>query len=249
MKTEEHLPLNYPYLLMKRAHTFLFLLLTSGVGQAQDVNDFFSGNGSFELGPYVNPLTFSGGTNQGSSFEIPGWRMVAGGRSPEWIEGLGAQDGERYIRLSSQGGSSNLFSSARITGSEISHTPFTVGDLYELVFWAAGGVGNATANLLSISFGGNMPIQSIELPIYSQEEFEVLGGPVWTEYIIPFSAGVESSYLWMTALPINAGGSTSLYLDNVSFRAVPEPGSALLVLSAALGWLVVGRCRKHRRAD
>jgi len=226
---------------MKRARTFLFLLLTCGVGQAQDVNDFFSGNGSFELGPYVRPLTFSGGANQGWSYEVPGWSMLAGGRSPEWIEGPGAQDGERYIRLSSLGGSSNLFSSARIFGGDISHTPFTVGDQYELVFWAAGGVGNANVNVLSVSLSGNLGQQLVVLPGYTQEEFGSLDGPVWTEYVIPFTALVESTNLWLTARPDGSGGTTSLYIDNVSFRAVPEPGSALLVVGAGLVWLIGGR--------
>jgi len=230
---------------MKRARTFLFLLLTCGVGQAQDVNDFFSGNGSFELGPYVNPLTFSGGANQGWSYEVPGWSMLAGGRSPEWIQGSAAQDGEHYIRLSSQGGSSGLFSSARIFGTEISHTPFTVSDQYELVFWAAGGVGNSNSNvnILDISIGGSLGNQQVVLPMYSQEEFDGLAGPVWTEYVIPFTALVESPNLWMTASTINSG-STSLYLDNVSFRAVPEPGSALLVVGAGLVWLMGVRSRR-----
>jgi len=230
---------------MKRAIQLLLLLNTWGLSHSQDVNDFFSGNGSFELGPYVSPLTFSGGVNQGWSYEVPGWVMQAAGRSPEWIEGPGAQDGDRYIRLSSLGGSSNLFSSARIFGGEISHTPFTVGDLYELVFWAAGGVGNASVNMLTINLVGNLPQTQIELPIYTQEEFDALGGPLWVEYVIPFTSQVESPNLILGATSINSGGTTSLYIDNVSFRAVPEPGGALLVVGAGLVWLVGGRSRRR----
>ncbi len=234
---------------MKQQIKFAILLLsTCGLGQAQDVNDFFSGNGSFELGPHVNPLTFDDGINRGWSYQVPGWTMIAEGRSPQWIEGPEAQDGNRYIRLSSQGGVANLRSGAMIVGSEISHTPFTVGDAYELVFWAAGGVGSAVGNLLTVNLKGNMPRQQYMLPIYSQEEFDMLGGPLWTEYVIPFTAQIESPKLLFVATAINTGGSTSLYLDNISFRAVPEPGGALLVLVAGLTWLVVGRTRKRQLA-
>ncbi len=235
---------------MKHSIQFAILLLsTCGLGQAQDVNDFFSGNGSFELGPHVNPLTFDEGINRGWSYQVPGWSMLAGGRSPQWLEGPEAQDGNRYLRLSSQGGTTtNLFSSARIFGDDISHTPFTIGDTYELVFWAAGGVGNAVVNKLLVNIVRNYVSETVVLPLYTQEEFDALGGPLWTEYVIPFTAVAESPNLYLTALSSNSGGSTSLYLDNISFRAVPEPGGALLVLGAGLGWLLAGRTRKRQLA-
>ncbi len=232
---------------MKHSIQFAILLLsTCGLGQAQDVNDFFSGNGSFELGPHVSPLTFSRGGQQGSSYQVPGWRMVAWGTSPRWIEGSGAQDGQRYLRLGSRGGSGSAYTVASITGSEISHTPFTIGEVYELVFWASGGVGSAQASFLQVIMQG-LAKQSIELPVYTEAEFESLGGPVWNEYVIPFTAQVESPELRFGSTPVSPGTAT-LYLDNISFRAVPEPGSALLVLGAGLGWLVAGRTRKRQLA-
>lgn len=224
---------------------FLILASLGGSARAQDVNDFFSGNGSFELGPYVDPLTFSVDYSHGTSDEIPGWKMVAIGSRARWMEGPEAQDGSYYLQLNSLGGTTTQNASrAMITGTEISHTPFTIGEVYELVFWASGGVGTAGVNLLYVNMAGDFAAQGYYLPHYTQAEFDLQGGPQWAEYVIPFTAQVESPELKFTAMYDNSGGSTSLYLDNISFRPVPEPGSALLMLGAG-GWLLgLGRRRR-----
>lgn len=197
--------------------------------QTQDYSDFFSYNGSFEFGSSPPPLAFP--SSNSSVNTITGWRMSAQGIQPRWLEDANAQDGSRYIRLRSTGGAGAGESEAIVDGSLISHTPFTIGDAYELAFWAAGGP--AANNNLLVGLGV-YPF-NIEIPDYTQAEFDALTSLEWTRYTVPFTATDPTMYFAMVSPASTQGGYQSIvYLDNFSIVAVPEPGSVLMVLTAGL---------------
>jgi hypothetical protein len=171
--------------------------------------------------------------------------MYASGRTVSWWEDPNAYEGERYIQLRSSGGSLPGSSSARFDFA-ISPVPFTVGELYELRFWAAGGVATSGSNVLGVYLGGSFfgsgISQSISLPAYTQAEFDALSGLQWQEYVIPFVAGSTSPEMIVSA-NIPAVLASSMYLDNFSIRPVPEPSGALL-LGTALGLSLFARRRR-----
>lgn len=211
---------------------------------AQEPVDYFAGYGSFEGGVFVSPL-FPGAPFSGSNTAVPGWTMSASGSSVTWLENTEAQDGDRHIIVRSRGGSAPGSSSARFDFA-ISPIPFTVGELYELSFWAAGGVATSGSNVLGVYLGGSFfgsgISQSLSLPTYTQTEFDALDGLQWQEYVIPFVAGSTSPEMIVFA-NIPATLASSMYLDNFSIRPVPEPSSAFLV-GTALGLSLLSRRRR-----
>jgi hypothetical protein len=206
---------------------------------AQEPVDYFAGNGSFEGGDFVSPL-FPGAPFSGSSSAVPGWTMTAQGSSVTWLANMEAQDGDRHIILRSRGGSTPGSSSAYFDFA-ISPVPFTVGELYELRFWAAGGVATSGVNRLSMS----LSYDPIELPAYTQAEFDALETLEWQEIIVPFVPQAEGGAMWVSIDSIPVGGNSSIYLDNFSIRPVPEPSGVLLVALAAC----VGLCVRRRGDD
>ncbi len=207
--------------------------------------DYFAGLGSFESGVTDPPLVFGG--SFGSSTQIDGWRISASGSLPAWLENGQAEDGERHILLRSRGGSGAGSSSARFDFA-ISPSPFTAGERYELVFWAAGGVATSAQSLLLVSLnpGGPPGIGGggiIDLPRYTQAEFDAFTELPWQEYVFGFTAGEFTPSLVVGSEASNASGSASVYLDNFSIRPVPEPSGVLLVGVAA----GVGLMRRRRR--
>lgn len=220
----------------------IVVALCPAISHAQDYSDFFSYNSSFELGSSAPPLVFP--NNNSSVTTITGWTLSAGGQYPSWLEDADAQDGNRYIMLRSNGGAGAGSSGASIDGYSISPTPFTIGELYELSFWAAGGP--AANNLVRVSLATtvNLIREDIALPTYTQAEFDALTGLEWSRYTIPFTATDTTMHLSISSPSSTQGGYQSIvYLDNFSITQVPEPSSALL---AAAGGLVLLTRRRRR---
>lgn len=217
------------------------LLLEPPPSSAQGSGDYFAGFGSFEGGTFVSPL-IPAFTSTGSSTAVPGWTMTASGSKPSWLENGQAQDGDRQILLRSSGGSGPGSSSATFDFA-ISPTPFTAGELYELIFWAAGGVATSSkcALYVELDAGGGIGLGGggiIDLPRYSQAEFDSFTELPWEEYRFTFTAGEFTPNLFLASQAANAGGTASVYVDNFSIRPVPEPSGLLLLgVAAGMGWI------------
>jgi hypothetical protein len=214
------------------SHWFLALLIAAlswNSARAQDYSNFFSNNGSFEFGTSSPPLLFP---DENSSLStITGWRVSALGEFPMWLEDLNAQNGSRYLRLNASGGSTAGSSRASIRGYDFSHTPFTIGDMYELSFWAAG----------SANGDNNLRVTLTTTSLQIQEEFnvhtftDINTGLNWNRYTVPFTATDYTMILGFLATDSSHPEQNgSVYLDNVSIIAVPEPTGAVLMLAAGL---------------
>jgi hypothetical protein len=217
-------------------------LLAPSRASAQASVDYFAGFGSFEGGTFVSPLI--PGVTNGVSTAIPGWVLTASGSRPAWFEDNRAQEGNRFIGLGSRGGSGPGSSSATFDFA-ISPTPFAAGELYELVFWAAGGVATSSRSSLFVNLnsgGGTNGGGVIDLPRYSQAEFDSFTALPWEEYRFTFTAGEFTPSLFLGSDAANASGTASVYVDNFSIRPVPEP-SGVLLLGVAAG---VGVMRRRR---
>jgi hypothetical protein len=216
--------------------TLALLALHSPASAATPYSSFFSDNGSFEFGTGSPPLEFAQG--QFLSSEITGWTMGFAGTYPQWFEDGNAQDGNRYLQLSSLGGLSSWNSFARVDAGTPNQNVFTTDGLYELVFWGAGGVGSN--NSVSVTWYNSLGFngQVVNIPDYTQTEFDALGGLEWVQYRVPFTA-TDSLMNLAVNMPTarTFGVNNTVYLDNFSIVAVPEPGGlvlALLGLSACL---------------
>jgi hypothetical protein len=195
--------------------TFCIALLAPTGVSAQGSVDYFAGFGSFEGGAFVSPL-FEQSPFSGSSTAIPGWTIWASGAPGNWLRDGNAQDGDNHVILRAAGGSIPGSSSATFDFA-ISPTPFTVGELYELVFWAAGGVATSGVNRIRT----NLSFSPIELPSYTQQEFEALVELEWQEIVVPFVAQAPGGEVRVSIDSIPASGTSSVYLDNFSIRPVP----------------------------
>ena len=224
----------------------LLMFLFARVTAAQEAAvDYFAGLGSFEVGEF-RPLFAN--TSERASTVIPGWRVrrIDSG-SAGWLEGSAAQDGSRYLGLGARSGSFNGDSAIQFDFS-LSPIPFTVGELYELSFWAAGGVATSGFNRIGVLGGVG---QDFELPVYTQEEFDALGGQLeWQEITQVFTVFANPSggpEVWTQLVNLRSaggGGSSSVYLDNFSLRLVPEP-TGLLLVGVAAGFGLMRRKRKN----
>jgi hypothetical protein len=213
-------------------------------GNASAATVVYDQNGSFELGTMDAPVTFEQGsypnvlTGWGVSSS---WTQYNDALSPAWLADGEAQDGSHYLRLASRGGSRPTVSG--VTWG-LPEGTLSIGQDYLLRLWAAGGIG--TLNTLDVWVSGE--ITRIDLPDYTVAEYNALGGIQWQQYEIPFTfTGLDPFNL---ISPVLASGNelnrSTIYLDNVSIVAVPEPGSALLLLSAA--GMVVSFQRRRRVA-
>ena len=230
----------------------LLMFLFARVTAAQEAAvDYFAGLGSFEVGEF-RPLFAN--TSERASTVIPGWRVrrIDSG-SAGWLEGSAAQDGSRYLGLGARSGSFNGDSAIQFDFS-LSPIPFTVGELYELSFWAAGGVAtsgfNRIAVLGSVGLPGNGRV--FDLPVYTEEEFAALNGQLeWQEFRVigtAFNEDFNNFEGWTQLVNLRStggGGSSSVYFDNFSLRLVPEP-SGLLLVGVAAGF---GLMRRRKRMN
>ena len=202
--------------------------------------DYFAGFGSFETSNPDAVLDFNG-TN--TSFSIPGWVVSkSGSLFPSWPNSDKAQDGNRFLVLRSEGGSSPRWTNATFDFS-LSPVALTPGELYELTFWAAGGLATSGRNHLGVGVSNSTRIDFEDpfvLPVATQ--VDTLD---WRQYSMTFIPEGTDVMLTLGAREINAGGSSSMFVDNFSLRVVPEPGSAQL-LAAAAG--AVGLRRRRRVA-
>ena len=236
-----------PHLAARYCVVVASLLIAPVVSHGGEFDDFFSFNGSFEFGPATTNLGFYSGPTASnlrsySTGIVTGWRL-GGSAPPTLYEGPEAQDGDRYIGLTRTWNSGGKYMSAAIDGSTISHTPFTVGESYELTFWAAGGGGSS--NAVSVSIGGTAAA-TFDLPEYSLTDLK-LSGPQWQQYVLPFVATSSTLYLGVgpTNDHINPGYSSSIYLDNFSIAQAPEPGRVVLIMTG--GVLLLGGRRRHHK--
>jgi hypothetical protein len=221
--------------------TFAASSFMQGSIQAQPV-DYFNGFGSFETSNPDAVLDF-GGTNRSTS--IPGWVVNRSGSRftpfPQWQNNGQAQDQDRHLLLQSRGGSDPGSNSALFDFS-ISPVALTPGELYELTFWAAGGLANSGVNLLQVRLSNSTRID-FEDPFLlpSATQVDTLD---WQEYTMSFIPNFPEVQLNLMAL--NSNGGSNVYLDNFSLRVVPEPGGALLFALSA-GLFGLRRMRNHRR--
>jgi hypothetical protein len=225
-----------------RARLMLALVLL-GLGRAAHADpvfdSFFSNNGSFEFGSAAPPLTFS--SSFSTSTQITGWTMVAGGSQPQWLDDPNAEAGNRYIELNTIGGLAGWSSGAQIING---FAAFNVGSHYIMNFWAAGGVG--VNNFLNLAFGSTTTAESYNLsvPSYTQAEFDALPSLQWSPYSVEFTAGDTTMNFNIFALNSGVlGQNSTIYLDNFSIAAIPEPGS--MVLIGLVG--VMALCSRRRR--
>lgn len=219
---------------------------------AQDYSDFFSYNGSFEFSSADPPITFTVNTYHPevdpSPDLITGWWMKNFGSPPAWLEGASAQDGNRYIKIGSQGGSRTTFGGVEIDGATINHTPFTVGEIYELSFWAAGGAASNNMVAVSLSMPGQNEGWSFPLPTYSQSESDALPGLAWQQFTLSFVAtGSTLKLSVISPVPTSLGYQSIVYLDNFTLTQVPEPGSAVLACAGGVVMLVTRRRKNGAR--
>jgi hypothetical protein len=227
---------------------------------ASTLDAFFENNGSFELGPTTAPLTIA--TNS-DGMAITGWILAPYGSTLQLLEDSAAQDGSRYVRLTSTGGGP--------AGSAFEHTDpvwnhqnyalvdyggvnpiFEMDTEYELSFWAAGGVG--TPNRLDFELLGANQHSSVYIPGYAQAEFDAMSEYPWRQYVIPFHTigrGVPPEqwgpwdmtlYMGLNASTV-VGENSSLYIDNFAITRVPEPSGLFLACAATS----LSRRRRDRR--
>jgi hypothetical protein len=224
-----------------RARLMLALVLL-GLGRAAHADpafdSFFSNNGSFEFGSGSPPLTFS--SSFSTSTQITGWTFEADGSSPSWFQNSNAEDGLRYVELTAPGGLAGWTSGTRLTGT----APFVIGDTYQLTFWAAGGV--AVQNQLDLGFTSTFGAEffNVSLPSYTQSQFDGLAGLYWQPYSLAFVASDTTMNFSIFAHSFSTvGQNSSIYLDNFSIAAVPEPSSGLL--AGLVGVMALGSRRRR----
>jgi hypothetical protein len=216
----------------------MFLFTWATVAQ-EAPEDYFAGLGSFEVGEF-GPLFAN--TSDGTSTVIPGWQVWRTGAGIGiWREDDEAQEGERFLELRARSGSLRGTSGIEFDFS-LSPIPFTVGELYELSFWAAGGVATSGFNRIAVlgSVGSPGNGRVFDLPVYTDEEFAALNGQLeWQEFRVigtAFNEDFNNFEGWTSLVNLwsaGGGGSSSVYLDNFSLRLVPEPSGLLLVGVAA----------------
>ena len=117
----------------------------------------------------------------------------------------------------------------------------TPGELYELTFWAAGGLNVfLPVNLLRVQVSNSTRIDfedPFQIPVVDQ--VDTLD---WQDYSMTFIP-VSSEVRLTVGAPI--GSWSNVYLDNFSLRQIPEPGSVVL-LGAAAGFLGLRRRRSSQ---
>ncbi|MCA9170382.1 MAG: PEP-CTERM sorting domain-containing protein [Planctomycetales bacterium] len=176
------------------------------------------------------------------------WPGYTGGGNPEQIEGW-IGEGGRGINPISTGEAP-----FRDNGGNDTHVALLQGDAY--IEQSVGGFTVGSDYTLSLDFNarnccGDMPIGTITLNGINAgstvDLFPPPGGiiPVgdtndWYHADIDFTAPTEDIVLRITTTSATGGDSTML-VDNVSFRAVPEPGSATLMLLGLLGFAARSR--------
>ena len=210
------------------------LLALASTSQAEPA-DFFAGFGSFETS---NPDAFLDFGGRGTSNSIPGWRVFkSGALFPGWSNSGRAQDGDRHLVLRSEGGSSPEWTGATFDFS-ISPVAFTPGELYELTFWAAGGLNTfIPVNFLGVDVSNSTRIEfddPIEIPVANQ--IDTLD---WQRYSMTFAP--KGSEVRLTLGSPTDSWST-VFIDNFSIRHIPEPGSMVL-MGVAVAFLGLRRRR------
>ena len=227
-------------LLATATYACVFLITPAKVHA--DPVDYFAGFGSFETS---NPDAFLNFNGTNISTSIPGWVVFKSGPPapfPQWQNNGQAQDGDRHLLLRSVGGSDPRWTLARFDFS-ISPVALTPGELYELTFWAAGGVATSGKNHLGVQVSNSTRIDFEDpfvLPVATQ--VDTLD---WRQYSMTFIPEGQDVLLTIRAREINAGGTSSMYLDNFDLRHIPEPGSMVL-LGVAAGVLGLRRRRSSQ---
>lgn len=209
----------------------LFTFSSLSFAQPVVVNgDFESEAGSFVVWPGYVDGAGDAGVNPS---DINGW-LGTGGRGVNPI-----LTGEAPFRDNGNNASHVAFLQG---ASSISQTVggFTIGAEYELSldFNARNCCGDFPIG--TILLNGEVAGSSLDLFPDPGAIIPVGEGMDWYNATIPFTAPTESIQLEITAAPA-AGGDATMLVDNVSFRLVPEPSSATLLL---LGGLALVRRRR-----
>ena len=245
-----------------KAHFIILagLFATTQTQADTDYSSFFSDNGSFELNqetaivfgypaPHLGNPTFTDRSVLGWSLhrETPSGGLLSSRHA--------AADGERYLRLQTWSGSgrnrtyAETFAPDATPPGELHHTPFTVGDLYEMSFWAAGDSNGSNGLDVHITFPQQQGTSfHFDLPNSPAPENGIVPSLEWLEYSFQFVAEAETMRLSMVASfnTQNPGLLNIAYVDNFQLRQVPEPGSALLVAASGVLLFCIRRRRSHQ---
>lgn len=223
-----------------------FLVIIPCQLTAQVHADFFLNNGSFEQGDFTPNLFQSAeGGEAYRSTAIPGWVALRAPMAPVWHENEHAQDGSRYVSLSSAETrtGSILHISANDLNNPLSLTrqEWDLGEWYELSFWAAGGEGER--HVLWVEMPNTNLRTAISIP--GTETLPELSpaGLNWERQSFLFRPHrQEVSLILSTHSTAFTPNNMEVYLDNFAITKVPEPGSAVLLL---LGLSILSRRKRH----
>ncbi len=229
-------------------------------------------NGDFETGQWNPTLTGAGSTatalSWGPQAIADEWIVGNSGFLQElWIENPAmAQSGDRFAWLRGGGTSMPAWgpavwitlsyyrgvagSNALVPGSPPA-TTFGPGVTYELSLWVAN-AGSEFAGLpvpVTLSLWGGSTVDIPVNPSWSDTAASIIP---WQEVKVTFNTPAELSANLLTAyargsgsvFPTPEGSKTSLVIDHMELRVVPEPATGMLAVAGMLG--MAGRRRTRR---
>jgi hypothetical protein len=213
-------------------------------------------NGSFETGTFSSDGTFAGSpsetsANAGSS--ITGWTFAdsgSGGSSDQWVSSSKAQDGSKFVYLSTV----NTISSANACIQYNSTLNFTIGQTYQFSIYAAdaGSVSTLPQLAVELALGGGGAVDLTATVAKNSAWSDTSATTIpWQKYTFNWTATKSTATMWWSASITNgaAGGSVaSLVIDNgsLALASVPESSTVaaeVFVVSAA-GWVAWSRRRR-----
>lgn len=186
------------------------------------------GAGSFELGAFINNGTGSMGLAP-SATTITGWTVGGPGNGVDWLTtpNFGAQSGLHSIDL--------VKATAGTVSTEI---PTTLGQTYELSFYAAT---VSTGTALGTVSAGSLVNRAFSAPITPSPDF---ANQVFAPFSFLFTANGSTTTVSFTSS--SSGCLPDCYgpvIDSVSVSAVPVPATIWLFGSALAGLIGFARSK------